>query len=104
MVHCPRTQAHDFACTSAGLPASHTPLVQSPVHKVEGRRHIWAVRAQQQQSVRQKTGAEHAQRRDNGLGDVLGPIGLTLGGQLKPEVCRCVLTAWATALTVLKCA
>ena len=89
MVHCPRSQAHCFASTSAGAPASHTPLVHSPspTHRVEGwRQRLKAVRAQQQQSVRQKTGAEPAQRRDSGLGDVLGPIGLTLGGQLKPEV------------------
>jgi len=87
MAQCSRCQAHSLASTSA-------PALARPATCRTSRRRARLLRrgvptcARKAEAARTEAAPERRQRGDSGLGDVLGPIGLTLGGQLKPEVRR----------------
>ena len=85
MAQCQRCQAHSLASTSA--PALGRPATCRTSRRHTRRlRHSGSARTHRANAARSEATPERRQRGDTGLGDVLGPIGLTLGGQLRQEV------------------
>ena len=85
LVQCSRCQAHSLASTSAPAPARPVTCRTRRRCARPLRRGV-ATCARKAEAARTEAAPERRQRGDSGLGDVLGPIGLTLGGQLRPEV------------------